>query len=148
MAKTDLEIINIFFNNLEITLKTYRKFINNELKKIKISFDQYQVLLEISTQKNLNQITIGQKLGKDNASITRILHILNKKGFINRKKSETNRRKNDLELTNEGLSIIDKSNKIINNLNLLIEKNIKLNRIKKSIKELKKILKFFKNYIY
>jgi DNA-binding MarR family transcriptional regulator len=148
MAKTDLDIINRFFNNLEITLKTYRKFLNNELKKIKISFDQYQVLFEISNKKNLNQIIIGQNLGKDNASITRILYLLNKKGFINLKKSEINRRKNDLELTNEGLSIIDKSNKIIENLNLLIEKNVNLNRIKKSNKELKKILKFFKNYIH
>lgn len=63
-----------------------------KLKPYGITPEQWTVLYQVHLQEGINQKELALRSGKDQPSITRILDVLDKKGFIQRKPDPGDRR--------------------------------------------------------
>nr|WP_294773536.1 MarR family transcriptional regulator [uncultured Flavobacterium sp.] len=106
---------SVIFYNIELAIKTYRMYAQNQLKKndMKITIDQWLVLKCLKENPKSSQIELAEMVFKDNASITRILDLLVKAGFINREINPKDRRKTILKITPSGQKILDDVYKIV-----------------------------------
>ena len=95
---------NVFFYILEKTIKSYRQFAQRNLNEINedITIDQWLVLKTIDDNPNITQREIAESVFKDHASITRIIDLLVKKGFLERSFNPSDRRRYGLALTSLG----------------------------------------------
>ncbi len=95
---------NVLFYVLERTIKSYRQFAQRNLKKVNedITIDQWLILKTISDNPNVTQREIAEKVFKDDASITRMIDLLVKKGFLERSPYPEDRRRFGLALTTIG----------------------------------------------
>ena len=77
---------SLFFQQLDSCIKSYHQFQQRLLDKagVDITPDQWLVLDLIIRPKGYTQREIAQKLGKDTASVNRILALIIKKGYISR----------------------------------------------------------------
>lgn len=78
-----------------------RKF---KLAEFDITVDQWLVMKNLSENELLSQSELAQLVFKDMPTLTRIIDILNKKGYVERKPHPQDRRSFQLVLTNEGIS--------------------------------------------
>ena len=72
-----------------------------------ITREQFNILLVLSLSDGLYQTQIANILGKDRPNITRMIDILETKGFIRREKDETNRRILKVFLTKAGCDKVE-----------------------------------------
>lgn len=137
--KTDDSSSCIFFNNIESALKQYKKYVQFSLTKhnIDITYDQWQVLDIIVNNGDIKQTEIAEKTSKDTASVTRIIELLNKKGYVARQTDPNNRRKLILGVSNHGEKQYHKTSAVINECTDQALSGLKEKRLKK----LKKIFK-------
>lgn len=110
----------ILFYTLEKSIKVYRKFAQNQIHKggYDITIDQWLVLKTLQENNQLSQNQIAELVFKDFASITRIIELLVKKNYVQRKINANDRRKFELKITKEG-------NKIIENIYPIVFENRK-----------------------
>lgn len=90
---------------------SYRKLLGVlflRLKKHEITPEQWSVLYRLSQQDGINQKEIARRSAKDQPTITRILHMLEKKGLVTKQMSPTDRRAFCIYLTNKGRSLLEK----------------------------------------
>jgi len=129
----------LFFNSLENARKQHKKYINAKLSAngISITLDQWQVLDIIVNHIDVKQTEIAEKTSKDTASVTRIIEILNSKGWVARQIDPENRRKNILRVSNAGEKVYHRATEIIIKYSNAAVEGIKEKRIRK----LKKIFK-------
>ena len=141
--KTDIILSIQIFNKLDSLLKQYRKLIQTSLNKhnIDITLDQWQVLDAIICNKGIRQREIAQLTAKDTASVTRIIELLNKKGFVARQVDPDNRRNHFLGVSHPGEKEFERAGKIINECSASALSGLKENRIKKLKKVFKAISK-------
>lgn len=141
--KTDSKSNIMFFNSLEFSLKQYKKLIQNNLNKhgIDITFDQWQVLDIIVNSEDIKQTGIAEKTSKDTASVTRIIELLNKKGYVARQTDPNSRRKHILGVSNHGEKVYHKAATIINECTANALAGLKEKRLKKLKKVFKTISK-------
>lgn len=78
-----------------------RKF---KLAEFDITVDQWLVMKNLSENELLSQSELAQLVFKDMPTLTRIIDILNKKGYVERQPHPQDRRSFQLVLTNEGIS--------------------------------------------
>ena len=104
------KLSDIIFYSIEKSIKTYRQFAQKNIAKagIEITIDQWLVLKTIEEDNSISQKDIAVKTFKDVASITRIIELLVKKGYLSRNLKTQDRRRFELTLTNEGNDIIKK----------------------------------------
>ncbi len=97
----------IFFYTLEKSIKTYRQFAQQQITKagFDITIDQWLVLKTIRDNTEYSQHQIAEKVFKDFASVTRIIELLVKKGFLNRQFHANDRRRFELTITELGKEI-------------------------------------------
>jgi len=129
----------LFFNSLENAQKQHKKYINTKLNTIGVSItlDQWQVLDIIVNHIDIKQTEIAKKTSKDTASVTRIIEILNSKGWVARQIDPENRRKHILRVSNVGEKEYHLATEIIIKYSNAAVEGIKEKRIRK----LKKIFK-------
>lgn len=98
----------IIFYTLEKSIKTYRKFAQQQLLKngYDITIDQWLVLKTLQENQQLSQNQIAELVFKDFASITRIIELLVKKKYVQRDVNQNDRRKFELTITDKGNEII------------------------------------------
>ena len=72
-----------------------------------ITREQFNILLVLSLSDGLYQTQIANILGKDRPNITRMIDILETKGFIKREKDDSNRRILKVYLTSKGKEKVD-----------------------------------------
>jgi DNA-binding MarR family transcriptional regulator len=91
------------FYSIEQAIKEYRKYAQGQISKAvpKITLDQVLVLILINNDK-YSQTELSQLLFKDFASLTRMIELLVKNGFLTRSVSKNDRRRNSLKLTPKG----------------------------------------------
>ncbi len=101
---------DIIFYNMDKAIKSYRMYAQKKLKEhgFKITIDQWLIIKTIMENPNIAQQEIAKNVFKDNASVTRIIEILVKSGYLERKINPDDRRKSNLVVTEEGKSIIIK----------------------------------------
>ncbi|WP_130735388.1 MarR family winged helix-turn-helix transcriptional regulator [Flavobacterium sp. J27] len=94
---------------IEKTIKEYRKFaqINISKKVSNITIDQALVLLLINENPDSNQKELAHLIFKDYASMTRIIELLVKRGYLERTTNVTDRRRHNLILTKKGKHTIE-----------------------------------------
>lgn len=94
---------------IEQAIKEYRKISQKNIAKIvsDITVDQGLVLLILNENSNYSQKEIASLIFKDNASITRIIELMVKKGYLVRKMNEQDRRKFNLEITEKGRNTVE-----------------------------------------
>jgi MarR family transcriptional regulator, organic hydroperoxide resistance regulator len=71
-----------------------------------ISIDQWVVLKRISEEQGISQVELANATFKDPASVTRILDILEKKGWTERQTDNQSRRAYKICLTAEGVKLV------------------------------------------
>lgn len=98
------------------TLALFRK------RKFPVSKEQWSVLERISKEEGSNQKDIAKDTFKDPAALTRMLDLLAKKGFVQRKASKNDRRTFDVHLTVEGSRLVTRMSLTLDNFHSTIEK--------------------------
>lgn len=101
---------DIIFYNMDKAIKSYRMYAQKKLKEngFKITIDQWLIIKSILENPKITQQDIAKKVFKDNASVTRIIELLVKSEYLERKINPDDRRKFNLVVTEEGKSIIHK----------------------------------------
>lgn len=113
-----------FFYILEKSIKSYRQMaqrtISDEFGSITV--DQLLVLQTMKDQPELTQQQIAVAVFKDFASITRIIDLLVRKGFLKRSDHPTDRRRFELTLTPEGNDLLEQVRpRILKNRRIALE---------------------------
>lgn len=132
-----------FFGDLESSMKSYRQAIQKDLVKfgIDITFDQWQLVGIIKDNRELRQTEIAAKARKDTASVTRIIELLQKKGYLTREVDQTNRRRTVLNITEYGDKVYQKAGEVVTDSTTKALKGMKAKRMKKIRKMFKGISK-------
>ena len=104
----------VVFYMLDKAIKTYRQFAQRRLNEagLDITIDQWLVLNTIETNPHVSQLEIADRVFKDAASVTRIVDLLIRKGYLQRQSHPVDRRRFTLELTNPGKTLVKQVNKI------------------------------------
>jgi DNA-binding MarR family transcriptional regulator len=105
--------------SIEQAIKEYRKVSQKNISKIikDITIDQCLVLMILNKNAKISQNELANLIFKDNASITRMIELMVKKGYLLRTLHQEDRRKFNLEITDKGIKTIE-----------LIEPIVQLNR--------------------
>ena len=124
---------NIIFYCLEKSIKTYRQFAQKNISAagFNITIDQWLVLKTIQEDATISQQQLALKVFKDFASITRIIELLVKNGYLVRNFHKEDRRRFKLTLSKEGAKIIKSLEPIINSNRTKALKGISLPDIEK-----------------
>ena len=101
---------DIIFYNMDKAIKSYRMYAQKKLKEngFKITIDQWLTIKAILENPNITQQEIAKNVFKDNASVTRIIELLVKSNYLEKKDNPEDRRKSNVVVTDEGKSIIYK----------------------------------------
>ena len=104
----------VVFYTLDKAIKTYRQFAQRRLIEagFDITIDQWLVLHAIEDTPGISQLEIADRVFKDAASVTRIVDLLIRKGYLQRQSHPQDRRRFTLELTKEGKTLIREVNKV------------------------------------
>lgn len=100
---------DITFYNMDKAIRTYRNYAQKQLRAngFKITIDQWLVIKAILENPDITQQEIGEKVFKDNASVTRIIVLLVKSGYLERDQNPDDRRKTVLSVTVDGRQVIE-----------------------------------------
>ena len=98
------------FYIMEKSIKSYRQFAQRNIKQhnIELTIDQWLILKTIQDNPELTQKEIAETVFKDYASITRMIELLVKKGFLKRSFHDKDRRRFNLKLTSTGEQLCEK----------------------------------------
>lgn len=100
---------NIIFYTIDKSIRTYRQYAQRQLKNAgySITIDQWLVIKTIMENPDIKQQELGEKIFKDNASVTRIIELLVKAKYLKRKNNNEDRRRFGLEVTEKGKETIN-----------------------------------------
>ncbi len=132
------KIENLTIYAIEKAIKSYRKFAQRNISRAvsDITIDQWLVMAMLEDNPGISQQELAISLFKDFASITRIIELLVKKGFLRRSEHDSDRRKYTMLITVEGRKIINKLKPIVNRNRTIALAGIS----KKDIKQLEVLL--------
>ncbi len=101
---------DILFYNMDKAIRTYRNYAQKRLRDhgYKITIDQWLIIKAILENPGIMQQELAEIVFKDNASVTRIIELLVKSGYLQREINPNDRRKTILKVTAEGKLIIEK----------------------------------------
>ncbi|WP_298224210.1 MarR family transcriptional regulator [Flavobacterium sp.] len=136
-----LETINFYL--LDKAIRTYRVYSQKKLREhgFKITVDQWLVIKVLMENPDLSQQQIAEKAFKDNASITRIIELLVKSKYLDRKVNPKDRRTSILKVTPEGVDIINKVQGLVLENRKIAQAGITLEELENLNATLKKIIK-------
>jgi MarR family transcriptional regulator, transcriptional regulator for hemolysin len=122
---------DIIFYSLESAIKTYRQFAQRNINAagLDMTVDQWLILNVLNDNNQLKQSEIAEKVFKDAASITRIIDLMIKKGYLSRALHDSDRRRSQLKLTREGKKAIIKARDVINKNRSIAIRGISKNKI-------------------
>lgn len=106
---------SIIFYNIDKAIRSYRNYAQRQLKAhgFTITIDQWLIIKAILENPGITQNEIGDLVFKDNASVTRIIDLLVKSGYVVRNIHPEDRRKTNLKVTDSGKKIIIDVQKIV-----------------------------------
>ncbi len=94
-------------HHLDLLLKAglHKSF---QAEGINITAEQWAILNSLWKEEGIHQSAIAEKIGKDRHTITRMLNLLEKNGFVRRVPTEEDKRRLNVYLTDNGRNIKDK----------------------------------------
>ncbi|MCB0655537.1 MAG: MarR family transcriptional regulator, partial [Saprospiraceae bacterium] len=105
------------FYAIEKAIKTYRQYAQRQIsgQGIDITVDQLLVLRAIQDHPGIAQNQIAEMVFKDYASVTRMIDLLVKKKYLQRKIHSQDRRRFELTITREGSQILNQLDEVVAN---------------------------------
>ena len=102
------KLANTLFYSMEKAVKAYRQFAQQNLDRagFDITIDQWLVLKTLQDNPDTTLAQVGKDVFKDVASITRIVQLLESKGFVSRSAHPADKRRATLGLTRLGRSTV------------------------------------------
>jgi DNA-binding MarR family transcriptional regulator len=96
------------FYTIESTIKEYRKFSQKKLSSEvnDMTIDQGMILAFLDKYPDKTQKEIAALAFKDNASMTRMLDLMEKKRYLTRSINQANRRRFNIEITPKGKQVL------------------------------------------
>lgn len=93
---------------IEQAIKAYRKLAQKNIQEVipDLTIDQGLALLVIHRHPDLTQVEIAKMIFKDFASLTRMINLMDKKGYLQRRMNPQDRRRFRLHLTKKGKDAI------------------------------------------
>jgi DNA-binding MarR family transcriptional regulator len=93
-----------FFYRVEKAIKSYRQFAQRQITESgqDITIDQWLILQALNNDPGIPLTEISTALFKDNASVSRIIQLLENRGYITRRDNETDGRRSLFSLTTPG----------------------------------------------
>ena len=134
---------DIVFYTIDKSIKSYKQFAQKRLKDagFDLTVDPWLVLKAIEENNQVSEQQIAERVFKEVASITRIIELLVKKGYLERYFHSTDRRRFELKLTGEALQVLKKMQPYIeSNRNMALD-GISTEEIKKLRDTLNKLIK-------
>ena len=130
------------FYSIESSIKAYRKFAQANIRKIdsSLTIDQSMLVDKLMQNPFITQKELAQLIFKDVASVTRMIDLLVKSGFIIRKTNPDNRRQNILTATNKSKEILKKLRSTVKNNRAIALRDISQKDLEKCKQTLNKIL--------
>lgn len=103
------KLSDILFYNIDKAIRSYRAFAQKQLKAhgYTITIDQWLVVKAILENPGVSQQELAEMVFKDTASMTRIIELLVKAGYLERETDAADRRKTILTVNKEGIKIIE-----------------------------------------
>ena len=100
----NFSVKNLIGHYIGVAQASLRKDFIATLKVEGISFtpEQFTILMRLNVSDGISQKDLAEYAARDNASITRVLDILEKEQFIIRKRAENDRRTNRIYITKQG----------------------------------------------
>jgi len=131
------------------TIKLVDYYIQEMLndKGLDLTKEQMIVLKRLHDKDGLNQNELAFLTLRNKSSLTRLLHKMEKKGYILRKQSQEDKRNNNVYLTQDGREIFRKTKPIIIKIISTMEQNVSKKEKFQMIEILKKIQFNFNNSV-
>lgn len=109
------KLSNIIFYNIDHSIRLYRMYAQKKLREhgFKITIDQWLVIKCILENPTITQHELSELVFKDNASVTRIIDLLIKAGYLEKETNPEDRRKLMLHVTKEGEAIIKDVHQVV-----------------------------------
>lgn len=106
---------DITFYTIDKAIRTYRIYAQKKLREngFKITIDQWLIIKSILENPGISQLELGEKVFKDNASVTRIIELLVKANYLKRELHPSDRRKSNLIVTVAGKTVIEEVYEIV-----------------------------------
>lgn len=106
----DIELKEVFFFHIEKMMRLVKDYTLSQFKAhdFPVTKDQWVILKRISEINGSNQKEIADSTFKDPAALTRILDLLEKKGYVRRSPSIEDRRTFEVNLTVDGRRLVNK----------------------------------------
>jgi DNA-binding MarR family transcriptional regulator len=136
-----LETINFYM--LDKAIRTYRMYSQKKLKEngYKITVDQWLIIKVLMENPKISQKDVAERVFKDNASVTRIIDLLVKSNYLDRKVNPKDRRTSILRVTAEGEAIIGKVQDLVLENRRIAQSGLTLEELQNLNTTLKKIIK-------
>ncbi len=134
------ESINFYL--LDKAIRTYRMYSQKKLREngYNITVDQWLVLKVLMENPGISQQEIAARAFKDSASVTRIIDLLVKFKYLNRKVNDKDRRKSILIVTVSGEAIIQQVQALVLQNRKTAQAGIQLEELETLNATLKKII--------
>lgn len=114
-------------------------YLNHHLEGLGINATQLHLLLEISSQCDINQESISRRCNINKGAVARSIKKLEDKGLVIRQIDENNRRQNKVSLTDLGRQTLNESMKILKDWEdeIILEKGyVERETLQKVLKEI------------
>ena len=113
-------------------------YLNHKLKDFGINSTQLHLLLEISSQNDLNQDKISSRCNIDKGAVARSIKKLEENGLVLRKIDDDNRRQNKISLTEKGKKTLDEGIDLLNKFEdeVFDEDIIEKSQLQQALKEI------------
>lgn len=137
------QLNNVIFYTIDKSIRTYRQYAQRQLKNagFSITIDQWLVIKTLLENPDIKQQELGEKIFKDNASVTRIIELLVQSKYLKRKNNAEDRRRATLEVTEKGKETIAQVHKIVLNNRSVALEGISKTELEAAKKVLMKIIK-------
>lgn len=97
----------IGFNTVR-TSKKISRYLNLNLKPYQITTEQWSVLKRLYGEDHVNQKDLSERSDKDQATLTKILDLLEKKKYISRTPNPEDRRSYLIDITPQGAELVER----------------------------------------
>lgn len=110
-----------YYFKIDVTIKKIRNVLQKKFTdaNLDLTIDQWVLVDNISRNPGISQIYLASVTHKDPPTVTRIIDLLEKKGFVARTMSSLDRRKFNLNLTAQGEELYTKAAAIVYDLRQL-----------------------------
>jgi DNA-binding MarR family transcriptional regulator len=111
MKKNRKELTHMLKDDIGFTASTtskkIRALVSKSLKTYNITAEQWTVLKQLSFVSGINQKELSQRTDKDQATLTKILDLLEQNQFLSRLPNPDDRRSFCIQITDEGRRLVE-----------------------------------------